>query len=94
VQRTSRDSRRYGLSGRSIQPALRISAAHDPAEREAESVAARVARGGIGHAAPGLQRSPLLVQRQSPGTSWRARLKERRSQSALDWFRLTGLRRM
>ncbi len=69
VQRTSRDSRRYGLSGRSIQPALRISAAHDPAEREAESVAARVARGGIGHAAPGLQRSPLLVQRQSPGAA-------------------------
>ena len=69
VQRTSRDSRRYGLSGRSIQPALRISAAHDPAEREAESVAARVARGGIGLAAPGLQRSPLLVQRQSPGAA-------------------------
>jgi hypothetical protein len=69
VQRTSSDSRRYGLSGRSIQPALRISAAHDPAEREAESVAARVTRGGISNAAPGLQRSPLLVQRQSPGAA-------------------------
>ena len=69
VHRTSSDSRRYGLSGRSIQPALRISAAHDPAEQEAESVAARVTRGGIGHTAAGLQRSPLLVQRQSPGAA-------------------------
>ena len=69
VQRTSSDSRRYGLSGRSIQPALRISAAHDPAEREAESVAARVTRGGISRSETGLQRSPLLVQRQSPGAA-------------------------
>lgn len=69
VQRTSSDSRRYGLSGRSIQPSLRISAAHDPAEREAESVAARVTRGGISRSETGLQRSPLLVQRQSPGAA-------------------------
>lgn len=69
VHRTSSDSRRYGLSGRSIQPALRISAAHDPAEREAESVAAQVTRGSIGHTAAGLQRSPLLVQRQSIGAA-------------------------
>jgi hypothetical protein len=69
VQRTSSDSRRYGLSGRSIQPSLRISAAHDPAEREAESVAARVTRGGISRSETGLQRSPLLLQRQSPGAA-------------------------
>lgn len=66
VHRTSGDSRRYGLSGRVIQPALRISAAHDPAEREAEQVAAQVARGGTGQGATGLQRSPLLVQRRGP----------------------------
>ncbi len=67
VHRVSSDSRRYALSGHGIQPALRISAAHDPAEREAESVAARVARGGISQHAGDLQRSPLLVQRRSPG---------------------------
>lgn len=67
AHRTSTDSRRYGLSGRAIQPALRISAAHDPAEREAEQVAAQVARPATVRGAIGLQRSPLLVQRRSPG---------------------------
>lgn len=43
VHRISSDSRRYGLSGRVVQPALRSSAAHDPAERKAEKVAALVA---------------------------------------------------
>lgn len=66
VQRTSSDSRRYALGGNFIQPALRISATHDPAEREAESVAAQVVRGGVGERGGGLQRSPLLVQRRSP----------------------------
>lgn len=67
AHRTSTDSRRYGLSGRAIQPALRISAAHDPAEQEAEQVAAQVARPATVRGAIGLQRSPLLVQRRSPG---------------------------
>lgn len=66
THRASRDSRRYGLSGRTIQPALRISAAHDPAEREAEQVAAQVTRPARVQGATGLQRSPLLVQRRSP----------------------------
>ena len=66
LHRASGDSRRYGLSGRVIQPALRISSAKDPAEREAEQVAAQVARGGTGQGGAGLQRSPLLVQRRAP----------------------------
>ncbi|MFM7361410.1 MAG: DUF4157 domain-containing protein, partial [Cyanobium sp.] len=66
THRPSSDSRRYGLSGRTIQPALRISAAHDPAEREAEQVAAQVTRPAMVRGATGLQRSPLLVQRRSP----------------------------
>jgi len=67
VHRASADSRRYGLSGRVIQPALRISSTSDPAEREAEQVAARVAQGGGGET--GARRGALLVQRRPPEPS-------------------------